>query len=75
MLAGLAFREMLSQYPATVCFPGRSAGVTRGSGVPKRAVFVKGRFWRMCPRSGFRGPGLSEIIASSARAPFQGKRS
>ena len=28
----------------------------------------------MCPRSGFRGPGLSKIIVFSARAPFQGKK-
>ena len=29
----------------------------------RRAVFVQGRFWRMCPCSGFWGPGISKIIA------------
>ena len=30
----------------------------------KRGGYVKARFWRMCPRSGFWGPGISKIMAS-----------
>ena len=42
---------------------GKALGVakeeSRGN---KRGGFVRGRFWRMCPRSGFWGPGISKII-------------
>ena len=41
----------------------------------QKSGFVKGRFWRMCPRSGCWGPGRSKIIAffCQCSAAVQGK--
>ena len=35
--------------------------------------FVKGRFWRMCPRAGFWGAGISRIIAFFRQGSTAGK--
>ena len=52
----LIWQHNLPIYLHLQLFSSRYGEATKGGS-------VKGRFWQICPRSGFGGPGISKIIA------------